>query len=234
MVINSFSLGGTNPGQFQITGSGSANHCMAGGTLNASSFCIVSVAFKPTFAGTKSALILFNDTAAGSPHSIPLSGRAAGEVALNGGFNNYPTVTAKIPTNWVASKFAAGDGKDTLIKQEGTASIKITNTSLVTKTLTQTRSISGNAGSVFILSLWVKGQSIPTTLPAVKVVVTLYNGSTSVKSFTLNLPNGTYAFVQKKLSFVAPAAYNKVVIQLSYGKSSGTVWFDGLSLLQSP
>jgi hypothetical protein len=234
MVINTLALGGANPGQFHIMNSGSPNHCFAGSTLGASSFCIVTVVFKPTFAGTKSGLIVFTDTAAGSPHAIPLSGRGMAEVAINGGFNLYPNVTAKIPSGWAASKFGAADGKYTLIKQEGAASIKISNTAAVAKTLMETRALSGAKGSYFTLSLWVKGQAIPTTGPAVQAVVTLYNGSTVVKKSVLVLPNGTYGFVPRKLSFVAPGAYNKVAIQLIYGKGSGAVWFDGLSLLRAP
>ena len=98
---------------------------------------------------------------AGQPHKIMLSGRGGLELALNGGFNTYPTATSKIPTNWTPTNFAATDGKNTTYKKEGTASVKIANTSVRTKTLTQTRMISGAAGNKFLLSLWGKGLSIP-------------------------------------------------------------------------
>ena len=34
--------------------------------------------------------------------------------------------------------------------------------------------------------------------------------------------------------FTAPGAYDTVIIKLIYGKATGAVWFDGLSLLRSP
>jgi hypothetical protein len=194
----------------------------------------VSVAFKPTAAGTKSAAIEFSDTAAGSPHSVPVSGRAAAQVVLNGGFNLYPTSTSKVPSHWIAANFASIDGKNTFFKQEGAASVRIGNTSAVSKTLTQTRSLSGVAGSLFQLSVWIKAQNIPVSAQAAQVVVRLYRGYTPVQTRTLALQPGTYAFKQFNASFTASKTYNKVVIQLVYNKATGAAWFDALSLLRAP
>ena len=229
MQVNTVALGGLNPKQFQITADG-----CTGATVHGSGFCTVSVAFKPTAPGTKSAAIQVTDTTPGSPHSIPLTGRGEAEVSLNGGFNLYPTSVSKVPSQWVAANFGSNDGKNVFFKTEGTASVRIGNTAAVSKTLTQTRLLSGVAGSVFQLSVWAKGQAIPVAGPAVRVVVSLYNGAALVQMATLNLPNGTYIFTQHNLTFAASGAYNKVVIQLVYAKGSGAAWFDGLSLLRAP
>jgi murein DD-endopeptidase MepM/ murein hydrolase activator NlpD len=154
------------------------------------------------------------------------------EQSLNGGFNTYPSASAKIPTNWTASKFALTDGKDTVTKEEGTASVKIANTSVITKTLTQTRSISGVKGNTFIFSLWGKALNIPTTAGAVQAQVLLYNGTKLVQTQTITFSTGTYNFTQKTLSFTALGTYNKIVIKLIYSKGSGSIWFDAVSLLR--
>ncbi len=226
LSIGAVHLGGLNPGQFSITANGCANK-----TLAASATCAVSVVFKPTSTGVKSAGILFADDAPGNPHFISISGKGGVELSLNGGFNNYPTSTVVIPNNWVATHFAPGDGKNTLVHEEGTASVKISNTTAVNKTLTQTRSISGAAGSPLLLSAWVKGQNVPTTAGVVAVQVQLYNGTTLVQTKYIFFPSTTYAFTQRSLAFNAAGAYNKVVIRLIYSKGSGSVWFDGLSLV---
>lgn len=225
----SITLAGANPGQFKIMANGCAGH-----TLAELATCTVTVAFKPTSAGPKLAEIRIDDNSWGHPHSIPLSGRGADEQALNGGFNTYPSATAKIPTNWTAANFASTDGKNTTYKKEGAASIKIANTSVRTKTLTQTRTLSGPAGSLLTLSLWAKGQNIPTTAGAARAQVLLYNGATLKKTATLNLPTGSYGFTQYKLAFTSPSAYTRIVIRLTYSKGTGAIWFDGLSLLKSP
>ena len=119
-------------------------------------------------------------------------------------------------------------------KEEGAASVWIRNTSAITKTLTQTRNVSGAKGSTFLLSLWGKGQEIPTTAGVVQAQVLLYNGAILVQAKSITLPNGSYGFTRKALVFTAPGSYNRIVIKLLYSKRSGSVWFDGLSLLRSP
>ncbi len=229
MVIGTVTLGGTSPTQFHLT----TNSC-SGHTLIPHATCSVAATFAPTLAGAKSAYINIPDNAAGHPHKIPLAGKGATDQSLNGGFNTYPTSTLKVPTNWRAVNFASTDGKNTLYKVEGTASVRIGNTAARTKTLTQTRLVSGGAGSSFVFSLSGRGQSIPTTAGLVQAQVQLFNGTTLVLTKTIVFPNGSYGFTRKVLGFTAPAAYTKILIKLTYSKASGAIWFDALSLLRSP
>ena len=229
VITGAPSLAGSNPSQFHIT----ADTCSSA-TLILNGTCGITATFHPATAGAKTAYISIPDNATGNPHKIQLSGRGGTEQSLNGGFNTYPSATAKIPTNWVAANFASTDGKDTINKKEGLASVKIANTSVRTKTLTQTRVVSGATGSTFLLSLWGKGQGIPTTAGVVQARILLYSGTTLVQTKTITFANGTYGFTQKSITFTAPGAYNKIVIKLIYSKGSGSIWFDGLSLLRSP
>jgi hypothetical protein len=229
LVIGTVTLAGTNPGQFHLT----ANTCSAH-TLTPNGTCTLTATFAPTAASTMTSYMNIPDNAAGNPHKITLSGKGGTEQSLNGGFNMYPTTTAKIPTYWSAVNFAATDGKDTINKIEGTASVKIANTSVRTKTLSQTRSISGIKGNTFLFSLWGKAQSIPTTTGVAQAQVLLYNGTKLVQAQTITFPNGTYIFTKKTLTFTASGAYTQIVIRLIYSKGSGSIWFDGLSLLKSP
>jgi uncharacterized repeat protein (TIGR01451 family) len=154
------------------------------------------------------------------------------EIARNGGFNMY-VGTSKIPQYWVAANFAPTDGKATSIKKEGTASVKIFGTAGKTKTLTQTINLSGSTGNVFAFSFWAKGVSIPVE-GICRAQVMLYNGTTLVMTRTVYCSTGTYGFTQKLLNFTATSAYTKVVIKLTYAKATGTIYFDGLSLMKTP
>lgn len=118
--------------------------------------------------------------------------------------------------------------------QEGTASIEISNTSSLTKALAQKNLISGTTGNAFQLSVWGRGQNIPSTSGLVRVVAKLLKGTMVVQTATLNFPAGTYSFQQKTLTFKAAGAYDQILIRLVYSKPRGTVWFDGVSLLRSP
>jgi hypothetical protein len=68
LTITSFALGGTNASSFVI----SAQTC--GSSLAAGASCTVSVAFKPTVAGTLAGLLVAHDNAAGGTQTETLSG----------------------------------------------------------------------------------------------------------------------------------------------------------------
>ncbi len=227
MNIGAVTLVGANSSEFNLTGD-----ACSGLPMHPNDTCTLTASFNPASTGAKTASINIPDDA-GNPDSIPLSGLGGTELSVNGGFNTY-TGLSKVPYKWVASNFSSTDGKDATNKQEGAASLKMANTSVHTKTMTQTRYISGSTGNTFQISLWVKGQSIPSTAGLVQAQVLLYHGSTLVQTNTISFGNGTYSWTQKSLTFTAPGAYNKVVIKLTYSKAHGSVWFDGVSLLRSP
>jgi len=149
----------------------------------------------------------------------------------NGGFNIYDGAS-KIPMLWKATNFSATDGKDTKSKLEGTASIKIAGTLGKTKSLKQTIFLDGVSGDQLTFSFWAKGKSIPTVGKCL-AIVKLYNGSTVVDVKKIPCDTGNYSvFQQKSVSFIASSNFTKIAIKLTYAKATGTVWFDGVSLLK--
>jgi hypothetical protein len=67
LPISSIALAGTNPGQFART-----HNCPARVAVGGS--CTVSVLFKPTTTGAKSAILLVTPGGGAAPRSVPLSG----------------------------------------------------------------------------------------------------------------------------------------------------------------
>ena len=99
--------------------------------------------------------------------------------------------------------------------------------------MTQTITLRGVAGDAFTFSYWVKGSKLPKT-GTCQAQVFLYNGIKLVgPAQTLKCP-ATTAFNWKKmaLNFTAPSAYTKAVIKITFKKASGTIWFDGISLMR--
>jgi hypothetical protein len=67
LSLSSIEVTGSNAADFTLT-----NHCSS--SLAPSDECTLTVAFKPTSAGTRSASIVFADNAAGSPQTVNLAG----------------------------------------------------------------------------------------------------------------------------------------------------------------
>ncbi|TMC29292.1 MAG: choice-of-anchor D domain-containing protein, partial [Chloroflexi bacterium] len=67
LTITSVGLTGANPGDFT-----QANDCPA--SLAANATCTITVAFRPTATGSRSASVAITDNAVGSPHNVTLTG----------------------------------------------------------------------------------------------------------------------------------------------------------------
>lgn len=68
ITISSIAFTGANPGDFSIY----QNTC--GSKLAASASCTTTILFKPAAAGTRTAILAFTDSGAGSPHQVSVSG----------------------------------------------------------------------------------------------------------------------------------------------------------------
>ncbi len=84
-VLRFASIGGANPGDFQIDFSFSGpfqSNCEFSSVLNAEATCYIPIKFTPTILGLRTATLTINDTAAGNPHSIALQGGQANGPAV--------------------------------------------------------------------------------------------------------------------------------------------------------
>ncbi len=75
MTISAIALGGTNPGDFLKT-------TTCGASLAAFASCTISVQFKPTVLGARSATLSATDTASNSPQTVSLTGTGAAQVTV--------------------------------------------------------------------------------------------------------------------------------------------------------
>jgi hypothetical protein len=100
--ISSIAIGGTNAGDFAISGK------TCGTSLTTLASCTASVVFKPTVGGTRTATLTFADSGSGSPQTVALSGSTPGAFEIE---PVNPTVvvnqalqfSATIDVTWSAS-----------------------------------------------------------------------------------------------------------------------------------
>ena len=220
--VNVLSLSGADASLFQIVGS--ALYLKAGAVLDYETNPVLDVTVNVDDAHVG---VTPDDSEA---LSVAITNVIDYEVVQNGGFNTY-IGTSKVPANWVKnSAFSkTTDGKYTKTKKEGTASVRIVGNGK-TKTLTQSLAFSGSAGEALYFSYWVKASSLSKT-GTCRAQVLFYSGTVLKGTKTVNCPSGTtYNWKNAKLSLTAPAAYNKVVVKITFSKATGTAWFDWVSL----
>jgi hypothetical protein len=154
------------------------------------------------------------------------------ERIVNGSFETYKA--DHTPKNWTAVKFNASlDGKDTSTHKVGKASLKVTGAGTTIKTLTQNlNTLSGAAGDIFTLSFYVSGSDLSTG-GMCQIEVFLYNTSTQVGKITKKCPTvANFSWKKLTANLAATTAYTRAVIKITIKKNSGTLWFDGVSLMR--
>ncbi len=97
LTVSRATLGGTNAGDFAIA----SNTC---GTIAAGSSCAIGVTFKPVAAGARSATLAITDDAAGSPHSVSISGKGVAVATTPGAPTNLKTTpgNGSLTVSWTA------------------------------------------------------------------------------------------------------------------------------------
>ena len=155
------------------------------------------------------------------------------ERIVNGGFEIYSSSIAKIPASWAAANFSSRDGRDVTVKKLGQSSLMIGGESSKTKILTQAIALIGMPNTAFMLSFWARGSNIPEA-GLCKLDVMIYSNATLLVTKTLACKTGTYStFTQASLpTFKTSTAFNRLVIRITYTKSSGIIWLDGVSLMK--
>jgi hypothetical protein len=223
------SVSGANAVDFSVTAQPASTIAPGGSTT-------FTVRFAPASVGMRAATIsIANNDADENPYSFDIKGAATtitvtGNLIVNGGFNAY-SGTSRIPVKWKAIHFDGADGKDSRIRREGKASVRINARPGISKVLMQAPiNLTGVAGDKFTLSFFVKGSRIAAS-GVCQVRVSLYDGKKLLSTNYISCPAGTYKFRKKTLTFSAPSAYTRAVVRISYRKEIGTVWLDGMSLI---
>ena len=217
LTITSGGITGTNPGDFSITG----NTC---GSVAAGASCTVTVAFKPTVTGSRTASLALTDNAAGSPQTVALGGTG---VAAPAAFTTYlapygsgfqtipsansallplraynPTGAAQIVTMETALNTNAGVSEYLIYAKSNGAggyTLQMNNSSAGTTPLTMTAS-----GNTVILAT-------PITLGSLQI--TAYRFALSGNEFQLDLSvtrSGTFT--------------DQIVIYADYGTNYSFPW----------
>src|SRR5438876_131689 len=162
LSISGYAITGTNGGDFTKT-----TNCLA--SLGAGASCIISVTFKPTATGTRSASLAVTDNASGSPQRVGLSGSGVSSSTTG------PVVSLS-PTSLAFGNQTVGTSaaKSITLSNTGTAALSIsgyaitgTNSGDFTKTTNCLASL--GAGASCIISVTFKPTATGTRTASVAV-----------------------------------------------------------------
>jgi hypothetical protein len=146
------------------------------------------------------------------------------ELVKNHGFDVY------VPNGWRGNRVTPADGPDCSTSASGACSMRLEGNG-EHKQVTFITPTSGNAGDDFTFSLWNRAES--SDRPFYAKVVLVYTDATQ-ETFRLIPAKRTHGWEQYQLDFTAAKNYNRIRVFLVYSHTSGTVWFDDVSLTVGP
>jgi hypothetical protein len=155
------------------------------------------------------------------------------ELIVNGSFEIDANLD-KRPDSWRYVSLTTGlDRLDSKYRKFDAYSMKFTGESKIKKMITQRFFFSGNAGDDFTLSLWSRAANAPSNA-VYRAEMIFYNGAAQIGASSINFATGSHGFVKGSATFTAPVSFTKIVVRIVYQAVSGSVWFDGVSLLYTP
>jgi subtilisin family serine protease len=145
--------------------------------------------------------------------------------------------TNGVPEPWVESGTVAGDMLSAGTGYLGSQSYQFSGPKSSTRKLRQ--DISGLTGlATDTLQLTARVDRETGALAAsgkVQIKITIFNNDGSKQKVTLTIPDGTdFSTLVDSLPINVNKAYNKIRVELSVKTSSGTVYFDDVSLVVTP
>jgi hypothetical protein len=176
LFINSAATRGANPLDFTQVGDG-----CSGLTLAPATSCSVSITFKPTTTGTRSATLIVTDNAANSPQTVPITGMGTGTAppltintqffTCTGGVCDIGAGSNVFVNNFFTTTFLASGGNDPYTwSGQPPAGFTLrpsglllgTSTTIGTSTFTVTVTDAAGATATGTFSLTVTGPPPPT------------------------------------------------------------------------
>ena len=122
---------------------------------------------------------------------------------------------------------------DCTVHYTGSCSLKLAGNN-TQKTAYQTVTKSGGvAGDDYTFSLWSDASSVPSAA-TYQLQVQFLNGSTVIKTQTLNFTTGNHTFQKVSGTFTATGVYTKITFTIVFKAASGTAWFDTAALNYAP
>ena len=223
-------LQGTNP-DFVIS-----NDTCSGATVPAGQTCTFNVTYLSPELGADNGLIGVPSDDPSSPFTLYMVGNAipGSQLLTNRSFEVDPDLD-KIPSVWSRTLINPGglDGMDTSWAFHLSNSMKVVGDGTL-KHLYQIVNKSGVAGDDYQIFVVTKGLNIPNNADAYRVQIKFFNDTTVMDRRTILLKPGTYVDKRLSIPYTALADYNRIEYYLTYGKASGTAWFDLASLQWAP
>src|ERR1019366_7096569 len=202
LLISSLAVTGTNAGDFAQT-----NTC--GASVAAGGNCSISVTFTPTAAGIRGASVTITDNAAGSPHTVTLSGTGVGAPIVSLTAGSLTFASQNVGTTSAAQSVTLNNTGTATLLISGLA-VTGTNPGDFAQTNTCGASVAAG-GSCSILVTFtptaagIRGASVTITDNAAGSPHTITLSGTGVAVPIVSLTSGSLTFANKNVGTTSAA-----------------------------
>jgi hypothetical protein len=162
-----------------------------------------------------------------SPHAecLPI------ELVANGGFESDGDDDG-IPERWTPSSLTAADGR--VCADNGACVVKMRGNA-TGKQLFHIIRHAGQAGDTLTFRARSRAQGVPSTGGgSYRALLTIFHDDGSEQNVSLNFSPGKHPFERLTNAVVAAEDYFKIRVRVDYGRPSGVVRFDSVSLVLEP
>jgi hypothetical protein len=201
--------------------------CKVGTPLAAGGTCKLALKYSPTALGSASGNVVITSNASNSPTNLPVSGIGVSAQLLKD--PSFEGASHSEPASWTLSGInTKTDFIDCTIHSSGSCSLKLVGNG-TQKTVSQTVSITGNAGNKYAFDLSSEASGVSSSA-VYMVQVLFYKGGSLIGSKTFNFSTATSGFQTLSGTYSAPSAFTKIMFKITFKAGAGTVWFDAAGL----
>jgi hypothetical protein len=148
------------------------------------------------------------------------------QLPVNPGFESG---SVKVPAPWRGTGLSAADGRITKRPHTGSYAFRMAGNG-AGKSVSQRRSISGQAGDSFLLSAWSRSAQTDPAGGGYCVLARFLNADGSAKAYRAAFPLNGHPWTYREKTIVTTKPYTRIDISLKYAQQRGTAVFDDIRL----
>lgn len=167
---------------------------------------------------------------------LPVRVRLPGAAHLGANLVENPSFDAAAesrPAGWLPLVPTETDVRDTEVRIDGRASVRLDGDPGERKAYTQTIPVSGEAGERLVFSAWNRSRGTSKDGRRIDAVASLVHVDGGTSLFRVSFPQRPHAWTYRETAITAPRDFDRIEVSVNLRRQSGQAWFDRVYLARN-